>query len=154
MSILSQPRADAYLAARKIKATATDCRLTSVIPKPVSVPLVAPAIAGVAFSLDVTQKRIVLKLKCQLHCTTEAVVLARLDFASPHRNPDGTAVGVPHLHIYREGYGDKSAYEVPPGILKNPDDPLQVLLDFLTTYHIERNVIVALPPTDDDPVWL
>lgn len=42
----------------------SDCRLTSVIPKPVSVPLVTPDIAGVAFSLDVTQKRIVLKLKC------------------------------------------------------------------------------------------
>lgn len=124
MSVLSHPRADAYLTARKIKATATDCRLPSVIPKPVSVPLVAPDISGVAFSLDVTQKRIVLKLKCQLRCTTEPVVLARLDFASPHRNPDGTAVGVPHLHIYREGYGDKFAYEVPPGMLKNPDNPL------------------------------
>lgn len=154
MPVLSQPRADAYLAARKIKATATDCRLSSVIPKPVSVPLVAPDIAGVAFSLDVTQKRIVLKLKCQLRCTTEAVVLARLDFASPHRNPDGTAVGVPHLHVYREGYGDKFAYEVPPGMLKNPDDPLQVLLDFLETYHIERNGIVDLPNAAERPLFV
>ena len=116
--------------------------------------MIAPDIAGVAFSLDVTQKRIVLKLKCQLRCTTKPVVLARLDFASPHRNPDGTAVGVPHLHVYREGYGDKFAYEVPPGMLKNPDDSLQVLLDFLATYNIERNGIVDLPQTDDDPIWL
>lgn len=154
MPVLSQPRADAYLAARKIKATATDCRLSSVIPKPVSVPLVAPDIAGVAFSLDVTQKRIVLKLKCQLRSTTHSVVLARLDFASPHRNPDGTAVGVPHLHIYREGYGDRFAYEVPPGMLKNPDDPRQVLLDFLETYHIERNGIVDLPDAADQPLFV
>lgn len=154
MSPLSQPRADAYLAARKIKATATDCCLSSIIPKPVSIPLVAPDIAGVVFSLDVTQKRIVLKLKCQLRCTTEAVVLARLGFASPHRNPDGTAVGVPHLHIYREGYGDRFAYKVPPGMLKNPDDPLQVLLDFLATCNIEKNGIVDLPQTDVDPIWL
>ena len=154
MPVLSQPRADAYLAARKIKATATDCRLSSVIPKPVSVPLVAPDIAGVAFSLDVTQKRIVLKLKCQLRSTTHSVVLARLDFASPHRNPDGTAVGVPHLHIYREGYGDRFAYEVPPGMLKNPDDPRQVLLDFLETYHIERNGIVDLPDAANQPLFV
>lgn len=154
MPELSQKKVDAYLTARKIKATASDCRLSSVIPKPVSVPLIAPDIAGVAFSLDVTQKRIVLKLKCQLRCTTEAVVLARLDFASPHRNPDGTTVGVPHLHIYREGYGDRFAYKVPPGMLKNPDNPLQVLLDFLATYNIERNGIVDLPQTDDDPIWL
>lgn len=145
MPELSQIKADAYLAARKIKATASDCHLSSVIPKPASVPLIAPDIAGVAFSLDVTQKRIVLKLKCQLRCTTEAVVLARLDFASPHRNPDGTAVGVPHFHIYRDGYGDKFAYEVPPGMLKRPNDPLHVLLDFLATYNIERNGIVAWP---------
>ena len=116
--------------------------------------MVAPDIAGVAFSLNVTQKRIVLKLKCQLRCTTEAVVLARLGFASPHRNPDGTAVGVPHLHIYREGYGDKFAYEVPPGMLKTPDDPRQVLLDFLATYNIERNGIVDRPPTADEPLFV
>lgn len=154
MSPLPQPRANAYLAARKIKASASDCRLSSVIPKPVSVPLIAPDIAGVAFSLDVTQKRIVLKLKCQLRCTTEPVVLARLDFASPHRNPDGTAVGVPHLHVYREGYGDKFAYEVPPGMLKNPDDPLQVLLDFLETYNIERNGIVDRLPAANEPLFV
>lgn len=57
-------------------------------------------------------------------------------------------MGVPHLHVYREGYGDKFAYEVPPGMLKNPDNPRQVLLDFLETYHIERNGIVALRQTD------
>ena len=146
MAFRPHPRADAYLAARKNKATATDCRLTAVIPHSVSVPLIVPGIAGVAFSLNVTQKRIVLKLTCQLRCTTEAVVLARLGFASPHRNPDGTAVGVSHLHIYREGYGDKFAYEVPPGMLKNPDDPRQELFDFLETYYLERNGIVDRPP--------
>ena len=61
---------------------------------------------------------------------------------------------VPHLHVYREGYGDRFAYEVPPGMLKNPDNPLQVLLGFLATYNIERNGIVDLPQTDDDPIWL
>lgn len=154
MPVLTQPRADAYLAARKIKATETAFHLTSTILKPVSVPLIAPAIAGESFSLDVTQKRIVLKLKCQLRSTTHAVILARLDFASPHRNPDGMSVGVPHLHVYREGYGDRFAYEVPPGMLKNPDDPLHVLLDFLTTYNIERNGIVDLPDAADQPLFV
>ena len=154
MIAIPQPRADAFLAARKIKATETDFRLTSTILKPVSIPLIAPAIAGEAFSLDVTQKRIVLKLKCQLRNTTHSVILARLDFASPHRNPDGTSVGVPHLHVYREGYGDRFAYEVPPGMLKNPDDPLQVLLDFLATYNIERNGIVDLPDAADRPLFV
>lgn len=115
----------------------------------------APAIAGEAFSLDVTQKHIVLKLKCQLRNPTHSVILARLDFAaSPHRNPDDAAVGVLHLHIYREGGGDRFAYKVPPGMLKNPDDPLQVLLDFLETYHIERNGIVDLPQAGDELLFV
>ena len=147
------------LAARKIKATETDFHLTSSLLKPVSVPLIAPAliapaIAGEAFSLDVTQKRIVLKLKCQLRSTTHSAILAWLDFASPHRNPDGTTVGVPYLHVYREGYGDRFAYEVAPAILRNPDDPLQVLLDFLATYHIERNGIVDLLDAADQPLFV
>lgn len=154
MPILPQPRADAFLTARKIKATETNFHLTSSILKPVSIPLIAPAIAGEAFSLDVTQKRIVLKLKCQLRSATHSVILARLDFASPHRNPDGTTIGVPHLHVYRESYGDRFAYEVPPGMLKNPDDPLQVLLDFLATYHIERNGIVDLPDAANRPLFV
>ena len=116
MSGIAQHIADKFLAAYKIKATETNFHLTSTIKKPISIPLIAPTIAGETFSLDVSQKRIVLKLKCQLRCTTGAVVLARLDFASPHRNPDGTEVGVPHLHVYREGYGDRFAYEVPAGM--------------------------------------
>ena len=154
MPILPQPRADAFLTARKIKATETNFHLTSSILKPVSIPLIAPAIAGEAFSLDVTQKRIVLKLKCQLRSATHSVILARLDFASPHRNSDGTTIGVPHLHVYRESYGDRFAYEVPPGMLNNPDDPLQVLLDFLATYNIERNGIVDLPDATNRPLFV
>jgi hypothetical protein len=58
-------------------------------------------------------------------------VLARLDFAAPHRNPDGSEVGVPHLHLYREGFGDKWAFDVPDGLLTDPNDAWQVLLDFM-----------------------
>jgi hypothetical protein len=70
-------------------------------------------------------------------------VLARLDFAAPHRNPDGAEIGLPHLHRYREGYGDKWAEEVPDGLLTKPDDAWQVLLDFMAYCHVvERPNIV------------
>jgi len=40
--------------------------------------------------------------------------LVRLDLnGSPHRNPDLTLIPCPHLHIYKEGYGDKWAYILP-----------------------------------------
>lgn len=43
----------------------------------------------------------------------QVVVLVRLDLGgAPHRNPDGEEVPVPHLHVYREGYGDKWAVPV------------------------------------------
>jgi hypothetical protein len=38
----------------------------------------------------------------------------RLDLDGPtHRNPDGQEIPCPHLHIYREGYGDKWAIAAP-----------------------------------------
>jgi len=40
-------------------------------------------------------------------------------------------VGVPHLHLYREGYGDKWAVEIPEGLLSKPEDAWQVLHDFM-----------------------
>ena len=81
--------------------------------------------------LDVNRKRIALTTGYQAR-GRQVIVLARLDFAAPHRNPDGTEVGVPHLHVYCEGYGDKWAVEVPAGMLSQPDDAWQVLHDFMT----------------------
>lgn len=84
-----------------------------------------------SFSLDISRRRIALTTKYQTR-GRQSVVLARLDFNSPHRNPDDTEVGIPHLHLYREGFGDKWAYEVPEGMLKDPADAWQVLLDFMS----------------------
>lgn len=82
------------------------------------------------FSLDINRKRIALTTGFQAR-GRQVIVLARLDFAAPHRNPDGTEVGVPHLHVYREGFGDKWAVEIPTGMLSKPDDAWQVLHDFI-----------------------
>lgn len=83
-----------------------------------------------AFSLDISRRRIALTTKYQTR-GRQIVVLARLDFASPHRNPDGVEIGIPHLHLYREGFGDKWAIPVPDGMLSNQDDAWQCLHDFM-----------------------
>lgn len=93
-----------------------------------------------SFSLDISRRRIALTTKYQTR-GRQSLVLARLDFNSPHRNPDDTEVGIPHLHLYREGFGDKWAYDVPADLLKNPVDAWQVLLDFMTYCRIVE------PPT-------
>jgi hypothetical protein len=83
-----------------------------------------------SFSLDISRRKIALTTKYQTR-SRQSVVLVRLDFHSPHRNPDDTEVGIPHLHIYKEGFGDKWAYEVPAGMLQNPSNTWQVLHDFM-----------------------
>ena len=62
----------------------------------------------------------------------QVVVLLRLDFGGPpHRNPDDGEVLCPHLHIYREGYGDKWAIPVPTDAFPDAADPWQTLADFM-----------------------
>ncbi len=52
-----------------------------------------------------------------------AIILMRLDLdGPPHRNPDGQEVPCPHLHIYREGYGDKWAIPAPLDRYANAND--------------------------------
>ncbi len=66
------------------------------------------------FSLDITRGRILLEKNTFQTRARKAVILARLDLAGPpHRNPDGEEITCPHLHLYREGYGDKWAMPLP-----------------------------------------
>jgi len=60
------------------------------------------------FLLDISRGRIDFqKVTYQNRCR-QVIVLVRLDIKGPaHPNPDGTEIPTPHLHLYREGYGDK-----------------------------------------------
>lgn len=95
-----------------------------------------------SFILDISRRKIALTTKYQTRAR-QSIVLARLDFNSPHRNPDDSEVGVPHLHLYREGYGDKWACEVPVDMLKNPSDEGQILLDFMSYCSIVQPPIIT-----------
>jgi hypothetical protein len=60
------------------------------------------------------------------------VGLARLDLdGPPHRNPDGEEIGARHLHLYREGYGLKWAFEIPENSFSNLDNAFETLEDFM-----------------------
>jgi hypothetical protein len=64
------------------------------------------------FLLDVYRsRRNPLKARFQLRYRRD-VVLARLCTVTRHTNPDGAVIGYPHLHRYREGYGDTWAADV------------------------------------------
>ena len=99
------------------------------------------------FLLDLSRGRIdLLKVKMQSRAR-QVVVLVRLDLGgAPHRNPDGEEVSVPHLHVYREGYGDKWAVPVPADRFRAITDVWTTLEDFMRFCnitqppHIERGL--------------
>ena len=91
------------------------------------------------FMLDLRHGRIDLrKVKMQTR-GRQVVVLVRLDLGgAPHRNPDDVEIPAPHLHIYREGFGDKWAVAVPAERFRNVDDVWATLQDFLSFCNISQ----------------
>ncbi len=67
------------------------------------------------FILDISCGKIDLLKGGYQNRVRRVVILVRLDFGGkPHRNPDGQEIDSPHLHLFREGYGDKWATPLPP----------------------------------------
>jgi hypothetical protein len=75
------------------------------------------------FMLDVTRGQIKLTKATYQNRARSAIVLLRLDIdGPPHQNPDGAEIPCPHLHIYREGFGDKWAVPAPAERYANTAD--------------------------------
>ena len=69
--------------------------------------------------------------------TQRAIGLTRLDLDGPsHRNPDGMEIGSRHLHLYREDYALRWAYDVPTDKFSNLDDFLVTLQEFLRFINV------------------
>lgn len=106
---LSQSEANTLLEMKKRRMSDTGYRIPGGGQK-LSVPLESLD-SREHFLLDMHRSKIALsKFKIQ-NRVRESVILARLDLGgSPHVNPDGNEVPTPHLHVFREGYGDKWAF--------------------------------------------
>lgn len=90
------------------------------------------------FLLDVRKARIDLVKGTYQNRARQTVILARLDIGGPpHRNPDGEEIPCPHLHIYREGFGDKWATPLPVEFT-NPGDLWQSLEDFMNFINVRQ----------------
>jgi hypothetical protein len=89
-----------------------------------------------SFTLDVTRASVKLTKATFQNRARQAIVLLRLDIdGAPHRNPDGVDIACPHLHIYREGHGDKWA--VPATDLIGND---RSLYSILTLFMVRCNI--------------
>ena len=89
------------------------------------------------FMLDVTRAQIKLTRATYQNRARQAIILMRLDLdGSPHRNPDGTEIPCPHLHVYREGFGDKWASAAPADHYTNTLDLFSTCEAFLQHCNI------------------
>ncbi len=132
---LTQQVADALVEVEKHRAD-DDKREYPNLGGAISVPLVS-ADKREHFLLDIGRGSISLaKVTNQLRAR-QVVVLVRLDLGgSPHRNPDGEEMSCPHLHVYREGYGDKWALPVPADCFSDTNDAWKALEDFMRYCNI------------------
>ena len=89
------------------------------------------------FMLDVSRSQIVLTKGTYQNRSRSVVILARLDFGgAPHRNPDDEEIACPHLHLFREGFGDRWAVPLPPGRFSRPGDPWVLIIEFMDFVNI------------------
>lgn len=99
------------------------------------------------FILNIERGKIKLsKVKYQTRSKITNDILLRVDTNGPrHQNPDGEFINCPHIHIYKEGYGDKWAYKLDNNIFKDDSNLAQLLRDFLNYFNIESipNIIYS-----------
>lgn len=67
------------------------------------------------------------------------IILARVDLAGhEHVNPDGEVIPTPHIHFYKEGFGDRWAESLPIPSIPNASDPFDVLDSFLELCNVTK----------------
>ncbi|NNM88561.1 MAG: hypothetical protein HKL95_08590 [Phycisphaerae bacterium] len=134
---LTQHEADALVAMPKVPVS--EETYTYPLAGNLSIPLVSND-RRENFYLDIWRSGIVLAKGRHQNRARNVVVLLRLDFGgSPHRNPDGTELPCPHLHVYREGFADRWAIPVPGNKFGNIDDAWRSLVDFMALCTLVRN---------------
>lgn len=115
---LSQEEADRLLSVAKVFVDQSTVELTQTQPMDEDRELISVDHRE-AFILTIERgRRKRVRLKYQTRAR-KIIVLARLDIeGAPHRNPDdsphrpGEWIGGTHLHLYREGYEDRVAFEL------------------------------------------
>jgi len=138
---LTQAEADALIALAKHRVDTREWDYPD-LGGAVSVPLVS-ADRREQFVLDMRRGRIDLAKGTYQNRGRQVVVLVRLDFGgAPHRNPDGEEIGSPHLHLYREGFGDKCAVPVPKDRFTHLGDAWRTLEDFMRYCNIVEPPII------------
>jgi hypothetical protein len=95
------------------------------------------------FMIDVTRSQLKLTKATYQNRVRQVVILMRLDLdGPPHRNPDDQEIPCPHLHVYREGYGDKWAVPAPVDRYPNPLDLFSTFEAFMQHCNVIQTPII------------
>jgi hypothetical protein len=138
---LTQADADALIAMPKIRENEDQWPYPG-LGGAVSIPLLSSD-KRERFVLDVSRGQINLAKGRYQNRARQIVVLLRLDFGGPsHRNPDGEEIPCPHLHTYREGFGDKWAVVPPNERFPDLNDPWHAFEDFMRYCNIVQPPII------------
>ncbi|MCB2187071.1 MAG: hypothetical protein KQJ78_11680 [Deltaproteobacteria bacterium] len=138
---LTQTEADALIVMEKHRVD-TNRYAFPMMGQKVSMPLLS-ADKREQFMLDIYRGQIDLLRGNYQNRARQVVVLVRLDFGgSPHRNPDDEEIPCPHLHLYREGYGDKWAMPIPVEHFSDINDRWDTLEDFMKYCNITQPPII------------
>jgi hypothetical protein len=143
---LTQTEADSLIQIEKHRVDDTEWEFSGLAGS-LEIPLISVN-RKETFSLDIWKSEISLKGRYQTR-GRKIIVLIRLDFGGqPHRNPDGTEIPSPHLHIYKEGYADKWAIPIPTNQFSDINDLWQTLQDFMKYCNITK------PPEIRRGLWI
>jgi hypothetical protein len=135
---LTQAEADALIAMEKhrVNSDGSDFPMGG---QSLALPLQSPD-KREHFLLDLSRGRIDLLKVTMQNRARQVVVLVRLDLGgAPHRNPDDEEMPAPHLHVYREGYGDKWAIPVPADRFTATSDLWRTLEEFMRYCNITQS---------------
>ena len=133
--LLTQTEADAFMAMAK-RATEMETQLFPAPGGRLAIPLESLD-RSEDFLLDVSRSRLDFSKITYQNRARVVVVLLRLDLhGPPHRNPDDVVIPCPHLHVYRQGFGDRWAHAVPDNSFSDLSDRVQTLSDFMTLCNV------------------
>lgn len=96
------------------------------------------------FLLDVNRAGSIRLSRCtfqERYSVTIILVRLDLDDGKSHQNPDGKVIRGPHIHIYKEGYGDRWAYllsEIDSFSFSNTLDLLTSFTEFCSYCNISN----------------
>lgn len=128
---LTQPEADALIAMEKVRVDDTEHDYPTAGGKLIL--LLNSRDKRESFFLDITRGRIDFQKGTYQNRAKQVIPLVRVDFGGrPHTNPDGETMQTPHIHRYREGFGDKWASPLPANFCPDTSDAWQMLQGFYT----------------------